>query len=130
MVEVQNVDLDVSFMRLISWLHSMGLVGVRLSTAYVPAKHAVIGLTKTATLDYAAQGLRVNAVCPGYISTPLIDTSEELVRRATEQVETFAPMKRWGTAQEIANAVLFLSGGRSSFITGSAVIVDGGYTAQ
>lgn len=108
----------------------MGLVGIALSSVYVPSKHAVLGLTKTAALDYAAQGLRVNAVCPGYIDTPLINTSEELVRRATEQVETFTPMKRWGSAQEVANVVLFLSGGRSSFITGSAVAVDGGYTAQ
>ena len=108
----------------------MGLVGIALSSVYVPSKHAVLGLTKTAALDYAAQGLRVNAVCPGYIDTPIINTSKELVRVASEQIETFTPMKRWGSAQEVANVVLFLSGGRSSFITGSAVAVDGGYTAQ
>lgn len=106
------------------------MVGVSLSTAYVASKHAVIGLTKTAALDYAKDGVRVNAVCPGFIKTPLIVPGSQIERETTEKVKSSTPIGRWGTPQEIANVVMFLSGGLSSLVTGIALPVDGGFTAQ
>ncbi|KAK4945652.1 hypothetical protein LTR10_015271 [Elasticomyces elasticus] len=107
-----------------------GLVGVSQSTAYCASKHAVIGLTKTTALDYAKAGIRVNAVCPGMIKTPLIVPGSEIERVTTENVKTLTPIGRWGTPEEVANVIVFLCGGRSSLITGASLPVDGGYTAQ
>jgi NAD(P)-dependent dehydrogenase (short-subunit alcohol dehydrogenase family) len=87
-------------------------------------------LTKTAALDYAREGIRINAVCLGFIKTPIIDLGTEIEWVTTAKVEAEVPIRRWGAASEIANAVLFLCGGRSLLITGAAVPVDGGYTAQ
>lgn len=107
-----------------------GVVGISLSTAYTTAKHAVIGLTRTASEDYAHQGLRVNAICPGYTETPMT-TQSPLVRQAMEErIATAVPMRRMGQPREIADGVLYLAGGRSSFVTGSTLIVDGGYTSR
>ena len=101
-----------------------------MSTAYTASKHAVLGLTRTASEDYAKDGLKINAICPGYIETPMTMGSP-LVRQAMdERIKTSVPMKRMGRPQEIADAVVFLSGGRSSFMCGSAMFVDGGYTQR
>ncbi|KAK7894183.1 hypothetical protein LTR67_005941 [Exophiala xenobiotica] len=107
----------------------LGVVGVPLSTAYCASKHAVIGLTRTASEDYAAEGLRINAVCPGYIDTPII-TPGVIAEVALEKTRVWTPMRRFGTANEIADAVMFLAGGRSSYVTGTALMVDGGYTSH
>lgn len=107
-----------------------GLVGIALSTAYTTAKHAVIGLTRTASEDYAASGLRVNAVCPGYTETPMTMGDPAVLEAMQERVRTAVPMGRMGAPSEIADAVLFLAGGRGSFVTGSALVVDGGYTCR
>jgi NAD(P)-dependent dehydrogenase (short-subunit alcohol dehydrogenase family) len=104
----------------------LGLVGSPTSSAYVAAKHGVVGLTKTAAADHAEENIRVNAVCPGYIETPM---TEETMRRRGGRILARVPMARMGTPQEIAEAVVWLCSERASFVTGVAWAVDGGYTA-
>ncbi|MCO6419983.1 glucose 1-dehydrogenase [Siccirubricoccus sp. KC 17139] len=103
-----------------------GLVGLRGSSAYAVSKHAVLGLTKTAAIDHAADNIRVNAVCPGYIETPM---TEESMRRAGERILGRVPMGRLGQPGEIAEAVVWMCSDRASFVTGAGWTVDGGYTA-
>ena len=105
-----------------------GLVSFPLDIApYIASKHGVLGLTKAAAREYAARGIRVNAVCPGAIKTPLNqDMPEELLTPIIEG----HPMKRMGTPEEVAEAVLWLCSDKGSFVTGSALAIDGGYTAQ
>lgn len=109
----------------------LGKVGFETSSAYVAAKHGVIGLTKTAALEYAESGVRVNAVTPGFIKTPLLEeggiTSNPEV---LEQIESRHAMNRLGTPEEVANAVIWLSSDEASFVTGEAFAVDGGYLSQ
>ncbi|GIJ90598.1 hypothetical protein Asppvi_009559 [Aspergillus pseudoviridinutans] len=107
-----------------------GVAGIPLSTAYTATKHAVIGLTRTASEDYAKEGLRINAICPGYTETPLTTKSPAILQAMTERVATAVPMVRMGRSEEIADGVLYLAGGRSSFVTGTALMVDGGYTQR
>jgi NAD(P)-dependent dehydrogenase (short-subunit alcohol dehydrogenase family) len=109
----------------------LGKVGFATAPAYVAAKHGVIGLTQTAALEYATQNIRVNAVCPGFIYTPLLEKAG--MQSGTEQhaaISNLHPMKRMGTSEEIAEAVIWLCSDAASFITGHALMVDGGYTAQ
>jgi NAD(P)-dependent dehydrogenase (short-subunit alcohol dehydrogenase family) len=106
-----------------------GLVGGRGMSAYVASKHGVVGLTKTAALEYAQQGIRVNCVCPGVIHTPMTErglSDPELRARiiATE------PIGRVGTPEEVAEAVVWLCSDAASFVTGHTMTVDGGYVAQ
>lgn len=103
-----------------------GLVGLPTSSAYVAAKHGVIGLTKTAAIEYAQQKIRVNAVCPGYIET---DMTKEVMTRRGEQIMAMVPYKRMGTAQEIAEMVCWLCSDRASYVSGAAYNVDGGFIA-
>lgn len=107
-----------------------GVVGIPLSTAYTASKHAVLGLTRTASEDYAKDGLRINAILPGYTETPLTTKSPEILKAMDERVATAVPMGRMGRPEEIADGVLYLAGGRSSFVTGAALSVDGGYTQR
>ena len=107
-----------------------GVVGIELSTAYTTSKHAVIGLTRTASEDYAKDGLRINAICPGYTETPMTTKNPQVREAMEKRVGTAVPMQRMGMAKEIADGVLYLAGGRSSFVTGSALMVDGGYTCR
>jgi NAD(P)-dependent dehydrogenase (short-subunit alcohol dehydrogenase family) len=104
----------------------LGLVGTATSSAYVAAKHGVVGLTKVAAADHAEDNIRVNAVCPGYIETPM---TEETMRRRGERILARVPMARMGTAGEIAEAVVWLCSPKASFVTGVSWAVDGGYTA-
>ena len=104
----------------------LGLVGTATSSAYVAAKHGVVGLTKTAAADHAEDNIRVNAVCPGYIETPM---TEETMRRRGERILARVPMARMGQADEIAEAVVWLCSPKASFVTGVSWAVDGGYTA-
>ena len=106
----------------------LGSVGFATSSAYVSAKHAVVGLTKTAALEYAAKGVRVNAVGPGFINTPLVVAS--LDAPALEFLSTRHALGRLGTAEEVAGLVAFLASDAAAFVTGSYHLVDGGYTAQ
>ncbi|KAF4549233.1 Enoyl-(Acyl carrier protein) reductase-like protein 8 [Elsinoe fawcettii] len=108
-----------------------GVVGVPLSTAYTASKHAIIGLTRTASEDYAAQGLRINAICPGYTATPMTMNNPTVKAAMDERLANGTiPIARMGLPQEIADGVVYLSGGRSSFVTGTALHVDGGYTQR
>jgi len=107
-----------------------GLVGVPGRAAYHAAKHGVLGLTKSAALEYAARGIRINAVCPGIINTPMVAGmlvgEEEVMREMMKDV----PIGRLGRAEEIAAAVLWLCSPGASFVIGHALAVDGGYTAR
>jgi len=107
-----------------------GLVGYQGLPAYVASKHGVIGLTKTAALEYANLGIRVNAVCPGVIQTPMIDRLTGKKKELIEQFTALEPMKRFGRAEEIANTVIWLCSEEASFVTGVAMPVDGGFVAQ
>ena len=109
----------------------MGLVGSWSgSGAYNASKHGVVGLTKTAALEYAKLGIRVNAVCPGYIRTPLL--AETLTRQPEMEAQIVArhPVGRMGKPEEIAEAVVWLCSDAASFVTGHTMTVDGGYVAQ
>lgn len=107
-----------------------GLTGIGESSAYCASKHAVIGLTRTASEDYARKGLRINAVCPGYVDTPMTHSTPAIAQALEERTKVWTPMGRPAQPGELADAVIFLSGGRSSYITGSAMVVDGGYTER
>ena len=107
-----------------------GLVGLSGTVAYVAAKHGVTGLTKAAAMEYAKSGIRVNAVCPGYIQTPLVQGIFDEIDGYRERVASRHPMDRLGEPKEIAQAVLWLSSDSASFVTGHNMAVDGGYVAQ
>ena len=107
-----------------------GLVGFKGLPAYVASKHGVIGLTKTAALEYAEQGIRVNAICPGVIQTPMMDRLTGKKKEAIEQFTALEPVGRMGQPEEIANAVVWMCSDEASFVTGHAMAVDGGFVAQ
>lgn len=107
-----------------------GLVGLSGTVAYVAAKHGVTGLTKAAAMEYAKSGIRVNAVCPGYVETPLVQVSFDRIEGYRDRVAGRHPMDRLGQPSEIAEAVLWLSSDAASFVTGHNMTVDGGYVAQ
>jgi len=107
-----------------------GLYGLAGAPAYVAAKHGVAGLTKTAALEFAQKGIRVNAVCPGFIRTPMVDRVLDKGDFSEEQIFAAEPMHRMGKPEEIAEAVLWLCSDASSFVTGLPMPVDGGYVAQ
>ena len=109
----------------------LGKVGFSGAAAYVAAKHGVIGLTQTAALEYASVNIRVNAICPGFIDTPMLN--KEGINdegKSKQSVISLHPINRLGTAEEIAKSFIFLASEDSSFITGSSLNVDGGYLAQ
>lgn len=104
-----------------------GIVGYGKKVAYVAAKHAVVGMTRTAAMDHAKQGIRVNAVAPGLTDTPLLKRLDAAKRQAMAGLH---PVGRLGEAEEIAAMIVFLLSDRASFMTGGCHVVDGGYTTQ
>ena len=109
----------------------LGLVGFANASAYVAAKHGVVGLTKTAAIEYAARGLRVNAVCPGFIETPMIERGlADAPPRVLQAITRLHPVGRLGRPEEIAAMVVWLCSDAASFVNGAAMTVDGGYVAQ
>ncbi len=104
-----------------------GLVGSRGAAAYFASKHGVVGLTKAAAMEYAKSGIRINAVCPGVVETPM---AERFFRGREQVLPDIHPIGRVGKPEEIADAVIWLCSPRASFITGHALPVDGGFVAR
>jgi NAD(P)-dependent dehydrogenase (short-subunit alcohol dehydrogenase family) len=105
----------------------LGSVGFANSPAYVAAKHGIVGLTKSAALEYGKQGIRINSVGPAFIKTPLLAALDE---QAQAQLGTMHAVGRMGTPEEVAGLVGFLCSEEASFLTGAYYLADGGYTAQ
>ncbi|MFC7703299.1 SDR family NAD(P)-dependent oxidoreductase [Plastorhodobacter daqingensis] len=106
----------------------LGTVGFANASAYVAAKHAVLGLTRTAAMEYAAKGIRINSVGPAFINTPLLE--KNLSSEVLGQLASLHPIGRLGTSEEVSALTCFLLSDRASFINGSYHLVDGAYTAQ
>jgi NAD(P)-dependent dehydrogenase (short-subunit alcohol dehydrogenase family) len=105
-----------------------GLVGFPVSSPYSASKHAVMGLTRSAALDYAKQGIRINAVNGGFIQTEMMERTLSQVSSTVDYLASLVPMGRVGQAEEIAQAVVFLCSDAASYITGQPLAIDGGYT--
>jgi NAD(P)-dependent dehydrogenase (short-subunit alcohol dehydrogenase family) len=103
-----------------------GLIGLPTSAHYVAAKHGVVGLTKTAAMEYAQDGIRVNCVNPGYIKTPM---TKETMEARFDEIMAKVPMNRLGIPEEIAEAVVWMCSDKASFMTGASHVIDGGYYA-
>ncbi len=106
-----------------------GVEGAKNLPAYVASKHGVMGLTRTAALEYATRGIRVNAVCPGPIRTRMLEAIMEENPRMEPAMIDAVPMRRLGAPEEIAEAVVWLCSDRASYVTGQGLVVDGGFTA-
>jgi NAD(P)-dependent dehydrogenase (short-subunit alcohol dehydrogenase family) len=107
-----------------------GVTGFPGHTAYTASKHGVVGLTKTAALEYAKAGIRVNALCPCYTRTPMLERMLRTRPDLEARLESRVPMGRLGTSEEVAAAALYLCGSTGSFITGQAMVIDGGIMAE
>jgi NAD(P)-dependent dehydrogenase (short-subunit alcohol dehydrogenase family) len=107
-----------------------GVIGIKGNPAYTAAKHGVIGLTRSAALDYASKNLRINAVCPGYIDTPMMQRFTGGTSEGRAKVIAEEPVGRMGKPEEIADAVLWLCSDSAAFVIGHALVMDGGQTIQ
>jgi NAD(P)-dependent dehydrogenase (short-subunit alcohol dehydrogenase family) len=109
---------------------TLGLVALEGAAAYNAAKHGVVGLTKTAALEYARRNLRVNCVCPGFIRTAMVERAIDKAMVAEEQMIAIEPIGRLGKPEEIAEGVCWLFSDAASFVTGHSLVIDGGWTAR
>jgi NAD(P)-dependent dehydrogenase (short-subunit alcohol dehydrogenase family) len=107
-----------------------GLIGIPGAASYNASKHGVVGLTKTVALEYASRNIRVNAVCPGFIETPMLERVTDASVKIREQLINAVPMRRVAQASEIGDSVAWLMSDKSSYVTGVALPVDGGWVAQ
>lgn len=108
----------------------VSVIGFRASSPYSASKHGVLGLTKSAALEYATEGIRINAVSPGFISTPIVDDLLRLDAQIESQMIALTPMGRMGKSEEIAEAIVWLCSYKASFVTGHNLVVDGGVIIQ
>ncbi len=115
---------------IVSTASAAGLIGIPGAAGYNSAKHGVVGLTKTVALEYASRKVRVNAVCPGFIDTPMLSRVTDASVKIRDQLIGTVPMRRVAGPSEIADAVTWLLSDRSSYVTGVALPVDGGWVAQ
>ena len=124
--------LDLGGGSIVNTASLAGLIGFPLNVAYSASKHAVIGITRTAALEYAQSGIRVNAVCPAFIQTPMVEgfITQPNARMSLDRLARMQPMGRIGTPEEVAAAVLWLCSDAASFVTGIALPIDGGTTAR
>jgi len=107
-----------------------GLVGFNRGSIYSASKHAVIGLTKSAALEYASKGIRVNAISPSFVDTPMVSHMTTEYPQMGQSVQQASPMRRLGHAGEIAEAILWLASAKASFVNGAVLPLDGGLTAM
>jgi NAD(P)-dependent dehydrogenase (short-subunit alcohol dehydrogenase family) len=122
-----EVMLKQGYGSIINMSSILGQVGTPTLAGYVTAKHGVVGLTQTAAMEYAAQGIRINAVGPGYIDTPLLSAFSS---QAKQGLVALHPIGRLGKAEEVAELVIWLSSAKGSFVTGAYYPIDGGYLAR
>ena len=115
---------------IVSTASAAGLIGIPGACGYNASKHGVVGLTKTVALEYASRNIRVNAVCPGFIETPMLNRVTDASVKIREQLINGVPMRRVAQPSEIGDAVAWLMSARSSYVTGVALPVDGGWVAQ
>lgn len=109
----------------------LGHVGFAEAPAYVASKHGLLGLTKTAAIEYAPKGIRINAVCPGFIETPMLEDAGITTDEQTKQhIISLHPAGRLGKPREVADAIVWLASDEASFVTGHPLLVDGGYVAR
>ncbi len=142
---IQNIDLRGVFLcmkyeiplilkqgggAIVNTSSGAGVIGIKGNPAYTAAKHGVIGLTRSAALDYAAQNVRINAVCPGYIDTPMMERFTGGTSAGRAKVIGEEPVGRMGKPEEIAATVLWLCSDLAGFVIGHALVVDGGQTIQ
>jgi NAD(P)-dependent dehydrogenase (short-subunit alcohol dehydrogenase family) len=115
---------------IVSTSSAAGLIGIPGAASYNASKHGVIGLTKTVALEYAAKNIRVNAVCPGFIETPMLDRVTDASVKIRDQLIKAVPMRRVAQASEVGETAAWLLSDKSSYVTGVAMPVDGGWVAQ
>ncbi len=115
---------------IVSTASAAGLIGIPGACSYNASKHGVVGLTKTVALEYASRNIRVNAVCPGFIETPMLNRVTEASVKIRDQLINAVPLRRVAQASEIGDAAAWLLSDKSSYVTGVALPVDGGWVAQ
>lgn len=128
--EIRQFFAQRSAGAIVNTASAAGLVASHSMPAYTAAKHGVVGLTKCAGVEYARAGIRINAVCPGVVDTPLVAGMIAALPRVEKALDRAEPIGRRARADEIAEAVAWLCSDRASFVTGAAISVDGGLTAQ
>lgn len=128
--EVQQMRAQGDSGAIVNIASVAGLVGIAGSASYNASKSGVIGLTRTAALETAGRGIRVNAVCPGFVETPMLDRVTDSSALIADRLIANVPARRVASPHEIANAVAWLLGDESSYVTGVALPVDGGWVAQ
>lgn len=129
-VEIEQMVKQGRGGSIVSTASAAGLIGIPGAVSYNSAKHGVVGMTKTVALEYARQKIRVNAVCPGFIETPMLDRVTDASVKIREQMIGAVPLRRVAEPSEIGDAVAWLMSDRSSYVTGVALPVDGGWVAQ
>lgn len=128
--EVEQMTKQGTGGSIVSTASVAGLVGLAGASSYNSSKHGVVGLTKTAALEYASSNLRINAVCPGFIETPMLNRVTDASVKIKDKLIGQVPMRRVANPDEIGNAVAWLLSEKSSYVTGVALPVDGGWIAQ